>query len=626
MPRKKTTPTIESPRSPDDPFTTPTLDTTSHLHLSDVECRGETIYFAVVDRFNSGKKDNLLGKQTELDDPTHKDWKKYWGGDLQGVLDKVDYLHDLGATALWLTPLFEQVEGAAGGAAPIHGYWTQDFKRVNARWVNRQEEIRLFATNTVLDTLIAELHKRNMKFILDIVCNHSSPATTKGKGKIYDDGKLIADFDNDVNHWYHHYGDVKDWNDQWQIQNAELCGLATFNENNLDYRRYITDSIKLWLDKGVDALRVDTVKHMPNWFWQEFTCEMHTHKPNIFIFGEWIHNHPSNPVSVDFANRAGMTVFDFGMCQAIRAAVAQNAEEGFKLVQDILDQDGNYRNASELITFYENHDMPRFQSLGASNQMLEIATCLIMTMRGIPCLYYGCEQYLHNDTDGGDDPYNRPMMEKWDNTTPVFHMVRRLSAERGKNPAIQWGGQWPKIVEKDLFVFLRKYQNSRCLVILNKGPERTIESIDTELSNGDHQCILTGEKISVKDGKLTNFKIGQAQARIFSFVGPRVDGKTVARVQVNGVFTKPGDSVVLIGDCPELGHWDLSKGIPLEYLNPNTWFTEVAFNESAGKSIAYKFAVMHSDPNMEPGRENRPCRRRAVAAEGVDKWRDVWEE
>jgi cyclomaltodextrin glucanotransferase len=73
----------------------------------------------------------------------------------------------------------------------------------------------------------------------------------------------------------------------------ELCGLATFNENNLDYRRYIMDSIKMWLDKGVDALRIDTVKHMPNWFWQEFTCEMHTRKPNVFIFGEWIHNHPA---------------------------------------------------------------------------------------------------------------------------------------------------------------------------------------------------------------------------------------------------------------------------------------------------------------------------------------------
>jgi cyclomaltodextrin glucanotransferase len=370
------------------------IDSTTHLHLSDVECRGETIYFAVVDRFNTGRQDSA-GKETELDDPTHADWHKYWGGDLQGILDKVDYLKELGVTALWLTPLFEQVEGAAGGSAPIHGYWTRDFKRVNERWVNNPEEVRLFATDTVLDQLIDELHKRNMKFILDIVCNHSSPATTQGKGMIYDDGKLVADFDNDVNNWYHHYGDVKDWNDQWQVQNAELCGLATFNENNTEYRRYIMGAIKMWLDKGVDALRIDTVKHMPNWFWQEFTSEMHTRKPGVFIFGEWIHNHPANPISVDFANHAGMSVFDFAMCQAIRDAVGKNADAGFSLIQEVLDQDGVYRNASELVTFYENHDMARFQSLGASNEMVDIATALIMTMRGIPCLYY-----LQSSDDG----------------------------------------------------------------------------------------------------------------------------------------------------------------------------------------------------------------------------------
>ena len=608
-----------------DPFSDSRIDTSSHLHISDVECRGETIYFAIVDRFNLGKKDRL-GKETELDDHTHTDWQKYWGGDLQGIVDKIDYLHKLGATALWLTPLFEQVEGTMGQSAPIHGYWTQDFKRVNARWVNRQEEIRLFADNTILDTLIEKLHERRMKFILDIVCNHSSPATTSGKGRIFDDGKLIADFDNDKNNWYHHYGDVKDWNDAWQVQNCELCGLATFNENNIDFRRYIMDSIKMWLDKGVDALRIDTVKHMPNWFWQEFTCEMHTRKPNVFIFGEWIHNNPADPVSVDFANHSGMTVFDFGACQAIRSCIAADAPEGFKLVQDVLDQDGVYRNASELITFYENHDMSRLQSLGANNEMLDIATCLVMTMRGIPCLYYGYEQYLHNDTNGGNDPYNRPMMEKWDTGTHAFHITGRLSDERGKNPAIQWGGHWPKIVEKDLYVFLRKYQKSRCLVILNKGLERVIDCIDTEFPDGLHQCILTGEKVEIKEGRLAGFKIGTAQARIFSFVGPRVEGKTVARLQLNGLFTQPGDSVVVIGDCVELGNWDIAKGVPLEYINLNTWFTELAFNESAGQSVAYKFAVLHSQPDSAPGRENRPCRRRALGAEGVAKWRDSWEE
>ena len=605
-------------------MTATTENEESRFLLSDEEFRGETIYFAVTDRFNVGKK--TPHPSGDLDDPTHKDWNKYWGGDLQGIIDKLDYLSNLGVTALWLTPLFEQVEGTGGsGSTPIHGYWTQDFKRVNLRWVNSPNEIRLFAENTVLDKLIEELHNRNMKFILDIVCNHSSPVTTKGKGKLYDDGKLIADFDNDTEGWYHHYGDVQDWNDVWQVQNCELCGLATFNENNLSYRRYITDAIKMWLDKGVDALRIDTVKHMPNWFWQEFTAEMVTHKPNIFIFGEWIHNHPLIPASVDFANHAGMSVFDFGLCQAIREALGKKAEAGFSLIQDIFDVDGNYRSASELVTFFENHDMPRFQSLGASNQMLELATTLIMTVRGVPCIYYGAEQYLHTDLEGGNDPYNRPMMEKWDET-PAYKIIQRLTAERGKNQAIQWGGLWPKIVESDLYVYVRKYRDSRLVVILNRGAERTIDSILSELPDGIHQCILTGDKVEVHNGEINQLVVASGQAHVFSYVGKRVSGKVLARIQVNGINTAPGDRILVSGDCQELGQWDLTKAIPLEYVNHNTWFGEIAFNETAGKAIAYKLVIVHPKPDLAPGRENRTVRRRPIPESGAIKWRDVWEE
>jgi len=181
-------------------------------------------------------------------------------------------------------------------------------------------------------------------------------------------------------------------------------------------------------------------------------------------------------------------------------------------------------------------------------------------------------------------------------------------------------------VEKDVYVFLRKYRDSRCLVLLNKGPERVIDKLDTEMPNGVHQCILTGDKIECKDGIAAGIKIGAAEARVFSFVGNRVTGKSIARLQLNGLFTQPGDLVVVIGDCPELGNWDIGKGVPLEYINLNTWFTELSFNESAGESVAYKFAVLHAEPNSSPGRENRPTRRRAIGTEGVAKWRDVWEE
>ncbi|NEP19523.1 MAG: cyclomaltodextrin glucanotransferase, partial [Leptolyngbya sp. SIO4C1] len=415
------------------------------LFTRDIEFRQETIYFIVVDRFCDGNPTNNGGKNSQLHDPTRQDWGKYWGGDLQGIIDRLDYLKDMGVTAIWLTPLFEQVEGLFIESAAIHGYWTRDFKRINPRFIGPDEDPSLNNTqaerNTTFDRLIEALHRRKMKLVLDVVCNHSNPDIAGVKGELYDDGVKIADFNHDTENWYHHYGEVTNWEDEWQVQNCELAGLATFNENNIKYRNYIKSAIKQWLDRGVDALRVDTVKHMPIWFWQEFNADIQRHKPDVFIFGEWIYSHPLDDRSVEFANHSGMTMLDFGLCTAIREALALAAAEGFQLIQDIFNQDHRYNGAIELITFIDNHDMPRFQSLNPEPGLLRLAVVLIMTSRGIPCIYYGTEQYLHNDTEGGNDPYNRPMMTSWDQDTELYRQIRLLSGLRRLNPAVSVGSQ-----------------------------------------------------------------------------------------------------------------------------------------------------------------------------------------
>jgi cyclomaltodextrin glucanotransferase len=596
------------------------------LYTRDIEFRQETIYFIVVDRFYDGDPENSEGTNSELYDPNGQDWGKYWGGDLQGVIDKLDYLKNMGVTAIWLTPLFEQVEELFVGSAAIHGYWTKDFKRINPRFIAKDENPSLNETqeakNTTFDRLIAELHKRNMKLVLDIVCNHSTPDTSGSKGELYDDGVKIADFHNDVHHWYHHYGEVQDWEDDWQVQNCELAGLATFNENNSEYRQYIKSAIKQWLDRGVDALRVDTVKHMPIWFWQEFTGDMYNHRPDVFIFGEWIYSHPSDDRSVEFVNNSGMTILDFGLCVAIRAALAQGAENGFHGIQDIFNQDYRYNGATELITFIDNHDMPRFQSLNPDLAMLRVAIALIMTSRGIPCIYYGTEQYLHNDTNGGNDPYNRPMMEKWDNDTEVYRYIRLLSGLRRLNPAVSMGSQWQKYITPDVYCYVRRYRDSLCFIALNRGGEVTLPEIETELPEGEHTCVLTRNKFAVQDGKIFNLQLEERGVIVISHVAERIKGQTIVRVQLNGVHTQPGETIVVTGDCPELGNWDISKAYPLEYINANTWFTEIPFDESAGKLISYKYAMWRE--GRSPLRENITPRRWVLAKEGTVKWRDTW--
>ncbi|MEG4623202.1 alpha-amylase family glycosyl hydrolase [Microcoleus sp. w1-18aA5] len=597
------------------------------LYTRDIEFRQETIYFIVVDRFYDGDPENNEGPNPELYDPEGKDWGKYWGGDLQGVIDKLDYLKDMGVTAVWLTPLFEQVEALFVEQAAIHGYWTKDFKRLNPRFIATSDNPSINQTqetkDTVFDKLVYELHQRNMKLVLDIVCNHSNPDFSGKKGELYDDGVKIADFNDDDDDWYHHYGEVTNWEDEWQVQNCELSGLATFNENNIAYRNYIKSAIKQWLDRGVDALRVDTVKHMPIWFWQEFNADILTHRPDVFIFGEWIYSDPRNDRSVEFANESGMTILDFGLCVAIREVLGKGAGAGFKLVQDVLNLDHRYYGATELITFIDNHDMPRFQSLNPDPEMLHLAICLIMTTRGIPCIYYGTEQYLHDDTDGGNDPYNRPMMEKWNTDAPIYRDVRLLSGLRRLNPAISMGSQWQKYLTPDVYCYVRRYRDSVVFVAMNRGSYvTTIEEVDTELPDGEHTEVLSRRKFEVKDGMLYNLELGSQEVMIFSRVGERVKAKTIVRAQLNSVRTQPGERIVVIGDCPELGNWDISKGFPLEYINTNTWFGEIPFNESAGKLISYKYALLRE--GLSPLRENLVCRRWVLVSEGTVKWRDKW--
>ncbi len=596
------------------------------LYTRDIEFRQETIYFIVVDRFYDGDPANNEGPNPELYDPESKNWGKYWGGDLQGVIDKLDYLKDMGVTAVWLTPLFEQVEALFVEQAAIHGYWTKDFKRLNPRFIAKGDNPSVNQTqetkDTVFDKLVYELHQRKMKLVLDIVCNHSNPDFSGKKGELYDDGVKIADFNDDKNDWYHHYGEVQNWEDEWQVQNCELSGLATFNENNIAYRSYIKSAIKQWLDRGVDALRVDTVKHMPIWFWQEFTADILTHRPDVFIFGEWIYSDPRNDLSVEFVNESGMTILDFGLCVAIREVLGQGAEAGFQLIQDVLNLDRRYYGATELITFIDNHDMPRFQSLNDDRQMLRLAICLIMTSRGIPCLYYGTEQYLHDDTDGGNDPYNRPMMEQWDSDSQIYRDVRLLSGLRRLNPAISMGSQWQKYLTADVYCYVRRYRDSVVFVAMNRGDSVTVEAVDTELPDGEHTEVLSRRKFEVKEGMLYDLELGSGEVMIFSRVGERVKAKTIVRAQLNSVKTQPGERIAVIGDCPELGNWDISKAYPLEYINTNTWFGEIPFDESAGKLIAYKYVLLRE--GQSPLRENLVCRRWVLASEGTVKWRDKW--
>jgi cyclomaltodextrin glucanotransferase len=589
--------------------------------------RGDTLYFIVVDRFCDGDPSNNHGKDPSDCDDARQDFWKYWGGDLSGVIGKLDYLRKVGASALWLTPLFDQIDEPLdiGGRkmAAYHGYWTKDFKRLDEHLVDRPEDVRVFSRkDTVLDRLVSEMHRRGMHLVLDIVCNHSNPHVLGARCELYDDGKLLSSYDQDNGAWFHHQGGVDDWNDPAQVQNRDLCGLADFNEESHAYRSYIKDAMKKWLDKGVDAFRIDTVKHMPIWFWQEFTGDMEVHKPDTFMFGEWFQGGCYDPASVEFANHSGMSILDFSWRNAVVAALASRSQEGFREVAAVIGHDHEFRDATDLVTFVDNHDLPRFLSISNDPARFRLALLLTMVSRGVPCIYYGNEQLLHCDTNGGNDPYNRPMMTSFEETALVRDLGA-LAALRRRSPAVQRGGVRTRWLDADVWVFTRPYLGSSVAVAINRADdERTIDVSNLELEDGRHADVLGGASLDVLGGR-ARLSLPPRSIAVFEQSRPLPTGQAVVEIQVHGFHTKPGEELLVCGDGSELGAWDVARAVRMEWIDAATWATTVGFAASAGRSIHYKFLVKrHGAHVREPG----PGHHRQVPATGLSTWRDEWRD
>lgn len=571
------------------------------LFTNEVEFRQEVIYFIIVDRFQDGTADQEemagqwdRGENQGLLDKTWQEWGKYWGGNLQGIIDRVPYLQSLGVTAVWLSPLFEQVDDMQYDRAAMHGYWTRDFKRLNSRFLRTGDSSSLSRSSTLRE-LVDALHAAGIKLILDVVCNHSSPDINGNKGIVYDDGKLLCDFNQDTRGFYYHYPEITDWEDEFQLIHHEMCGLATFNEKNIEFRRYIKSAIREWIDAGVDALRVDTLKHMPIWFWQEFCADMKAHKPDLFLFGEYGFSKPWDTRSVAYANHSGMSILDFGLCDGIRFAFSGQEPGGFHQIERILAHDHVYERANELVTFIDNHDMPRFLSVVPDDRKLELAVVLLMTLRGVPCLFYGTEQYLNNSTEGGHDPFNRPMMERWDTDGSLFGIVQRLSMLRRRNQALSFGSHQQRYISENLYAYSRHYRDFHVLVVVNQGPDSTLDIPFTGLSDGDVVCELSGDRQRIEGGSLKNLHLPACSARVYSRMGQPVSGPVVGVFQLNGYRTQPGESIAITGSAPELGSWDHDRAYGLEYVNCNTWIGEVPFSATAGDRLLYKFLVRSAD-------------------------------
>jgi len=421
----------------------------------------EVIYFLLPDRFENGDPSNDRGglkgdRLTTGFDPTSKGF--YNGGDLKGLTNRLDYIQGLGATAVWVAPVFKNkaVQGTPGHeSAGYHGYWITDFTTVDPH----------FGTNADFKALVDAVHARGMKFYMDIVVNHTADVIyfEECVGKDRCPYRSIADYpyqrrggvggkpinagfageqdeseanfakltdpsyaytvrvrpaERDVKRpawlnnpiYYHNRGDST-FRDESSTM-GDFVGLDdVFTENPVVVAGMI-DIFCGWIDKfGVDGFRIDTAQHVNPEFWQKFvpamlTCAKRKGIPNFHIFGEVAMD------DADIAHTAENTrvdklpsVLDFAFLWTVREVVAKDGatDELAKLFRADALYEGGAPAALQLPTFVSNHDSPghiawairRDRPNASDYEVLKrdmLANAMLLTLRGVPTIYYGDEQ------------------------------------------------------------------------------------------------------------------------------------------------------------------------------------------------------------------------------------------
>ncbi len=460
----------------------------------------DAIYLIMPDRFANGDPSNDVPAGREAENHAQRaatlDRTKpraYHGGDLRGVRDHLAYLKDLGVTTLWLTPIVKN-----GAPQDYHGYGAVDLYAVDPH-LGTLDEYR---------ELVAAAHQQKMKIFFDIVPNHVGPlhpwvndpplpdwfhgtAEHHLNSSIGADPAIYGGSENAprTNDLFETLADPhapaalsRNLTDGW------FFGiLPDLNTENPAVAQYLLQNAIWWTESsGLDGLRVDTFPYVPKRFWANWNGGLHTIYPYLTTIGEVFHPNPEvtsffvgGQRRWDGIDSGVTTVFDFPLCFALRDIFLHDAPAG--KIADILRQDGLYPHAENLVTFFGNHDQARFSN-GEYNSLdkLKLAYGLVLTLRGIPELYYGDEIAL----PGGGDPDNRrDFPGGWigdagnaftpSGRTPrqqeMFSYAQSLLRLRSEHVALQTGHLWHIFSDQAAYVFLRETEEEHLLVAFNKS-------------------------------------------------------------------------------------------------------------------------------------------------------------
>jgi glycosidase len=472
--------------------TAPITDGTTRDYYGTLEpFASEAVYFLLTDRFVDGDPANNFPEQgggpatRTFDRPLQVPGFKpanvgYLGGDFRGVLDNAAYIADMGFTAIWTTPIVDNPNeaftgsrtpgrgpGGDKGKTGYHGYWGVNFFEVDEHLESKDLSFADF-TRRLRD-------EYDLKYVLDIVCNHGSPAWTMPVdqpmyGELYDAaGNLVADHQNLPP------AELDDDNPLHAFFNREpgLGELADFNEDNPDVLEYFVAAYSQWLDQGVAAFRIDTIAFMDHSYWKRFSDRIREKRPGLFMFAEHFSYDADAIAAHTWPGNGGVSVLDFPGRKAMDEVFARGASYA-ELGGYLHLESGLYQNPYELMIFYDNHDMDR---MNADENGFIDAHNWLFTSRGIPVVYYGSEIGFRAGTNehiGNRDYFGQQNVEVA-KTHRIREQLKRIADVRKRSVALQRGLQVNSRLDTDLAVFYRVYQKDgitqTALVALNKSDE-----------------------------------------------------------------------------------------------------------------------------------------------------------
>ncbi|MGO9088461.1 MAG: alpha-amylase family glycosyl hydrolase [Candidatus Sulfotelmatobacter sp.] len=456
----------------------------------------QVIYQIVTDRFLDGDPTNDDPPQSPgMNDSTKTNWQMYWGGDLAGIQQNMAYLAGLGVTAIWISPPVDNINQPAvlsgTSYAPYHGYWARDMQQIEEHFGDANNSW------TAFDNLVTSAHQNGIRVIVDFAANDSNPDDAGENGNLYNKGAPFASYQNDPappNNLFHHNPTITNFNDPYQLQYYTLDDLADLNQENSQVDGYLKQALLQFMQHGADAFRLDAVKHV-TWGWEFSLANTAFTAGPTFLFGEWLQatTDPTYPDSVTFSNRSGIGLLDYPLAYALQDAFGNDAD--FHEVDDTITQENSdFASPNDLVTFLDNHDIPRLLTLNNNQNRLQEALALLLACRGIPVVLYGDEQYLHNDTNGGNDPYNRVWMSAFNTGTTAYQLVTQMANLRQGNLALAYGTSQQRWINSDVYILERQFFNDVVLIAVNKNDStpQPISGLYTALPPGSYPDYLNG--------------------------------------------------------------------------------------------------------------------------------------